>query len=431
MQPSGVETAVSKEKPTSIEGSTVPITEGPVSETAGTGDVPKWDGLPISRLLSRLEALSPIVDDRQGASVRIEILSDAEELRARLHYWRALVAAAVVPNPWLEPAAVLSYLDLAEIEKGPGHGLAPKFLLLWHDSGSEDPFRDRRLVAMLAFTPARKGAEGSYGAALGWRLPGGLATPLVHRHHQRAVAAALSHWLKSGDAGYRVLTLEGTGPEDLWREELHRSAMATGVRLDTIGDAPDCVYHGRWSELFRLSEFRRGEEEYEPLAGVEVFTPATLDAGIVADSVAYEAVWRGGQGLEDSEEEWIADHRFAHFNLAEQEGRLFLGRGVLGGRVRALVIVLKSGPDAVVAGVSADPKLAEAELAPLIQRVLKGLQTRISNYAGIVRLRTGPYADDETFQALFPDRIARDTVTMSIKRFSGVTNWPLFGSRQA
>ncbi|VAW15944.1 hypothetical protein MNBD_ALPHA09-1981 [hydrothermal vent metagenome] len=422
---------MSTEKPPNIDNSGPEQPDGAATGDGARSGVPKRDELSISPLMTRLEALSPIVDDRHGASVRLEILTSSEELRARLHYWRALVAAAVVPNPWAEPAAVLSYLDLADLEKGPNHGLAPKFLVLWHDSGSENPFRDRRMVALLAFTPARKGAEDRFGAALGWRLPGGLATPLVHRHHQRAVAAALSHWLISGDAGYRLLTLEGTGPEDLWRTELHRSAKATGVRLDTIGDAPDCVFHGRWSELFRLADQRTVPPLPEPDADIEIFTPATLDAPMVADTVAYEAVWRDDEVAGGAEEEWVADHRYAHFSLAEREGRLFIGRGTHSGRVRAVVLALKSGPDAVIAGVSGDPKLNEADLRALIRRVLEGLQSRISTYAGIARLRTGPYADDEIFKDLFPDRIARDTVTLSIKRFAGISAWPLFGSRRA
>lgn len=410
----------------------------PVEASNGTGaetpidlGVPNWDGPPVSRLIERLERLSPVVDDRQGASVRIEILSKADELRARLHYWRALVAASIEPNPWLEPAAVLSFLDLADLELGHDHGLAPKFLVLWRDSGSEDPFRDRRMVAMLAFTPARKGAEDNFGAALGWRLPGGLATPLVHRHHQRAVAAALNHWLKSGDAGYRVLTLEGTGPDDLWRVQLAKSASETGVRLDTIGDAPDCVFHGQWSELFQLSDRRERSAIPALSPDVEILTPATLDSAMVADAVAYEAIWNTRRSNSDFEEEWVADHRYAHFSLAEKEGRLFVGRGVRENRVCAVVFALKSGPDAVLAGVSVDPRLPEKDQIALLQRVLKGLQGRISTYAGIVRLRTGPYGDDEVFRDIFPDRISRDTVTLSIKRFAGVSSWPLFGRRRA
>ena len=232
------------------------------------------------------------------------------------------------------------------------------------------------------------------------------------------------------------MTLEGTGPEDLWRTELHRSARATGVRLDTIGDAPDCVFHGRWSELSRLGDRRRVSPLPEPDADIEIFTPATLDAPMVADTVAYEAVWRDDQAAGEAEEEWVADHRYAHFSLAEQEGRLFIGRGYHLGRVRAVVLALKSGPDAVIAGISGDPKLAEADLRGLIRRVLEGLQGRISTYAGIALLRTGPYADDDIFNDLFPDRIARDTVTLSVKRFSGtrfsgVSSWPLFGRRRA
>jgi len=386
--------------------------------------------------MTRLEALAPIVDDRQGATVRLEILTTSEQLRERLHYWRALVAASVVPNPWLEPAAVLSYLDLAEIEKGPDHGLAPKFLALWHDSGSEDPFRDRRMVALFAFTPARKGAQDWFGAALGWRLPGGLATPLVHRHHQRAVAAALNHWLVSGEAGYRVLTLEGTGPEDLWRTELHRAANSTGVRLDTISDAPDCVFYGKWNELFRLADHWRDQPVPKLSPDIEVFTPATLDMSLVADTVAYEAVWREG-GIENRiEEEWVADHRYAHFSIAEQEGRLFVARGYHSGRVGVVVLALKSGPDAVIAGLSGDPKIDDVIANALMRRVLEGLQSRISTYAGIARLRTGPYADDDVLSDLFPGRIARDTLTLTVKRkpgnrLSGISSWPVFGHRRA
>lgn len=396
-------------------------------------DVPNRDARPESGLIRRLEALSPVVDDRNGVSVRMEIVTTAKDLRARLHYWRALVAASVAPNPWMEPAAVLSYLDLADIEQDAGHILAPKFLVLWRDSGSGDAFRDRLMVGLLAFTPARKGAEGKFGAALGWRPPGGLATPLVHRHHQRAVAAALSHWLRSGDAGARVLTLEGTGPDEVWRAELIASAEVTGVRLETIGDAPECVFHGKWGELFALHDARhRQRQETAPTSeDVEILTPATLDAASVADAVAYEAVWRAKLSPNDSAAEWIADHRYAHFSLAEDEGRLFIGRGLQTSRVRALVFALKSGPDAVIAGVATDPRLTADDQRILIRRILIGMQARISTYAGIIRLRTGPFADDEITRDIFTGRIARDTVTLSVGRFQNMNVWPLFGRKLA
>jgi hypothetical protein len=278
------------------------------------------------------------------------------------------------------------------------------------------------MICLLPFTPARRGAEAWFGAALGWRPPGGLATPLVHRHHQRAVAAAISHWLRDGDAGFRLLTLEGTGPRERWRVELELAASTAGVQLETISDAPDCAVVGGWNELFRLGG-RRGP--LPPIsADVDVQTPETMVADDVADAMAHETVWEGKVSPSGEYEiGWMADLRYAHFHHASEEGRLFIGRGLQGERIRAVVFALKSGPDVVLAGISVDPKLPADERRNLVRRVLKGLQTRLSTYAGVVRMRTGPFADDAAFADLFPERLARDTVTLSVRRLSGGTGW--------
>lgn len=405
--------------------------EPPVEPSGGGSEpenaaVPERDTSSSSPLLSRLEALSPVVDDRHGASVRVEVLTTSDELRSRLHYWRALVAAAVTPNPWLEPASVFSYLEIAALQDNARLAPRPSFLVLWHDSGAEDPFRDRRMICLLAFTPARWGTEGLLSAALGWRPPGGLATPLVHRHHQRAVASAISHWLKTGESGFRLLTLEGSGPRERWRTELQAAAQAAGVQLETIGDAPDCVMLGGWSELFILGNRGRREPRAIP-PDIEVLTPVTVDAETVSEVVALECVWEG-RVRDDGrfETDWLTDLRYAHFQNAALEGRLFVARTTRDGRIRAQVVAVKSGPDVVIAGTAADPSLAEDDRTALIRRAVTGLQARIATYAGVVRVRTGPYADDPLLADLFDDRLERDSVTLSLRRMSVRSVWPRF-----
>jgi CelD/BcsL family acetyltransferase involved in cellulose biosynthesis len=130
----------------------------------------------------------------KGEGIRLHPVRGMAALGAHMNAWAALVAAAVEPNPFYEPGAVLAALMHLT-------GDTP-FLFLFI-------YREETLIGFFPFVPRRAGPGGIIRSFSSYRhLHCYLATPLLHRDHMDAALGALLDWLDGAPSGAPLLRLE-------------------------------------------------------------------------------------------------------------------------------------------------------------------------------------------------------------------------------
>ena len=324
------------------------------------------------RLERRLARLDPRLQAREALSVRAELIAGADRLRQRLAWWRDLLVAADPTNPALDPESVLPHLA------GLHSAIMPEFLFVWRDGAGETAARDRKLIALVPILRARLA-----GLPLpwhgGWSPPWWpVATPLVHRRHQRTAARAIRSWLAARPAPTSALVLKDL-PRDgdfaatlladrhAWRRERDRSQPVLPLRCDD------------------------GAAGAPPTADLAVRSGRALGAADLDRALSLASLWAGkiaDNGIIQSGA--LSTERYRHLAAMAGQGRLILVEALHRERTDALVLALRTGVAASLILLAASPRLPGHARETATEHAFNGLIAFLDREARMSCIEASP-----------------------------------------
>jgi hypothetical protein len=347
----------------------------------GTAAVPIRDV--ASGLTQRLAAFDPRRRGMAATQIRAETVAIAA-MAERLAHWRALIGAAELATPALEPSAIRPVLAA-------DRRLAARvrFLCLWADETEGRPLRSRRLIALLPFDTRKVGP--GLAAGLPWSPPGPWPAPmLVHRHYGAPAARALAAWLGTPEAGIGALVLRDLPAGGDFARALPRGHhVSPELALPVLAiarDGPPARPHDAPGDL-----------------------RPTLWSGVREVDVdrffALDALWRGAvTGAGELTWRAASEARIAAARRAAAEGRIALVWTERGPRVLGAAMAERAGAAAALIGAICDPALAPSEGVRAKARSLGFLIARLKGERALVAVQAGDLAADPTAAQLLPGR---------------------------
>jgi hypothetical protein len=347
---------------------------------------------PATRLERRLARLDTRHQAREALSVRTELIADADGLRQRLAWWRDLQVAADPSNPALDPESVLPHLS------GVQSAAMPRFLFLWRDGAGESAVRDRRLIALVPIV-----RHSFAGLRLPWHSSWSppwwpVATPLLHRRHQRAAARAIRGWLAARPTPTSALVLR-----DLPRDGDFAATL--------LADRHASRRHRDRSQPVLPLRSDAGTADTPPAAGLALRSGRELGSADLDRALSLASLWAGtiaDNGIIASGE--LSTERYRHLAAMAAQGRLILVEALHRERTDALTLALRTGTTASVILLAASPRLPSHARDMVTRDAFDGLIAFLSREARMSCIEASADAGDMPARLLAERRGLVDVV---------------------
>jgi len=373
---------------------------GTTARPSGLLDFGRPGHRPASRSLRPRSGPLGVAHERNG--LHVEALG-FEDMDADQGAWADLVARALEPNAFFEPAFALSAARHFPVRA------RPHFVAVREGGAHHGP---RRLMGLFpVMTPGPLPGEGL--AKIWLHKQATLATPLLDRDRAVEATTAFLGWLANATSAAGVLfpRLPKDGPAFA---ALAAAARGSGLRLEIVEEHERAILYagGDVDELWtrgaskkELKELRRRQRRLEDMGPVEyALYESPEDVRRAAeDFIALEASgWKGGKGAFLSHPSLTTFVRSATRLLAH-EGKCQIHALTLSGRPIAMGIVVESRGRAAFWKIAYDEGLrSQAPGIQLLYALTKAQLARLD----VVSTDSCAIANHPMIDRFWPDRLA-------------------------